>query len=69
MVRSVAARAKLALAFWMLLALCGPARCEGAAGDCGTVGPGVAHEGLGTVGWARCGASHRAFAFGARPLS
>ncbi len=28
MVRSVAARAKLALAFWMLLAFCGLARCE-----------------------------------------
>ena len=69
MVRSVAARAKLALAFWMPLAFFGPARSERSAEVDDTADPGFVHESRSTVGSASYGASNRAFAFGMRPLS
>ena len=69
MVRSVAARARLALAFWMPLASFGPARTERSVAVCDTVAPGSVHESRSTAGSTSHGAIHRAFAFGVRALS
>ncbi len=69
MVRSIEARAKLALAFRMLPTVCGLVRREGSAEVCGTVGPGPLHERGDTVGPVGCRASNLAIAFGVRPLS
>ena len=69
MVRSIAARAELALAFRMPPAFCGLARCEASAAVCGTVGPGFVHERGDTVGSVGHRASNRAIAFGVRRLS
>ena len=60
MVRSIEARAKLALAF------CRPAHREGSAGVCGHVSLHFARERGDTVGSIGCGVST---AFGARPFS
>jgi hypothetical protein len=69
MVRSIAARAKLALAFWMPLALFGLARSERPAEVYDTVDPGFVHESRSTVGSVSYAASNRAFEFDVRPLS
>jgi hypothetical protein len=44
MVRSFAARGKLALAFWMPFVFCGLAHCEGSVEVYGTMDPGFVHE-------------------------
>ena len=69
MVRSIEARAKLALAFRMPPAVCGLVRREGSAEFCGTVGPGPVHGGGDTAGPVGCRAGNLAIAFGVRPLS
>jgi hypothetical protein len=69
MVRSVAARAKLALAFWMPLAFFGLTRSERSAEVYDIVDRGFVHESRCTVGSASCGVSNREFEFGVRPLS
>jgi hypothetical protein len=44
MVRWIAARGKLALAFWMPFAFCGLARCEGAVEVHGAIDLGAVHQ-------------------------